>query len=596
MVSTIGMKRYVVPNSFDPIQNGHLALLKEIKEVFGNDSEIIVAVEEDGEKNPVFSVKERMKMIKKTISAHPELQNVKVESFTGSQAGFAYENAAGLIRGVKDQDLGYDENSLETMECDELGVRLIPIEVDSNMAGIRSEYITKYQKAQMSIERIVHPYVKQCVEARISGQYILGITGSSGVGKTTICKELQGIGRERGIPVYHFNMDDVTHKIYDGTYPEPRYEIIRDEIGKEFGEHVRNPDGTINRKRLGETVFTDSEKMDLLNDIMGTPIMERLRREIYRKKGIIIIECALAAEFDLVGLTNNNIILVYTNDESQERRMKERGFDAGQIKRRLESQYTTELKITAIQNKISEYNYGKIYPIDNSDDKPQDFNKLFTALVDDLDQYGQLRFISAWYGIGADGTPHEVYSKLVEVYSQPNRFFHDMTHIVDGLNKLEKVTPLLEKPMPTIFAWFGHDYMKNDQSKIDEERSAEAWSNVARYADVKPEICDYVMDLVLATNHHDPKQVKKNDEGYIIDVDFSILGESPAKFDQYEFEIRKDYSWVDDDVYRPRRLGFLKRLLPPERPQIYCTDFFRDLYEETARANITRAIENLQSP
>lgn len=71
------MKRAVYPGSFDPITNGHLDIIKRAARVF---DEVIVAVLINPEKKGLFSVDERVELIKKVIVPY---KNVKVESFSG---------------------------------------------------------------------------------------------------------------------------------------------------------------------------------------------------------------------------------------------------------------------------------------------------------------------------------------------------------------------------------------------------------------------------------------------------------------------------------------------------------------------------------
>lgn len=71
------MKRAVYPGSFDPITNGHLDIIKRAARVF---DEVIVAVLINPEKKGLFSVDERVELIKKVIVPY---KNVRVESFSG---------------------------------------------------------------------------------------------------------------------------------------------------------------------------------------------------------------------------------------------------------------------------------------------------------------------------------------------------------------------------------------------------------------------------------------------------------------------------------------------------------------------------------
>jgi pantetheine-phosphate adenylyltransferase len=72
------MKNKVVyPGTFDPITNGHIDIIKRASKMF---EEVIVAVAENTHKNPLFTLEERVDMVKKSII---NFNNIKVDSYTG---------------------------------------------------------------------------------------------------------------------------------------------------------------------------------------------------------------------------------------------------------------------------------------------------------------------------------------------------------------------------------------------------------------------------------------------------------------------------------------------------------------------------------
>lgn len=96
----MNVRRAIFPGSFDPLTNGHLDIIKRSLPLF---DEIIIAVLNNPEKNPMFTVAERCQMIGEIL---PEIKNGKceliVDSFSGLTADFARrKNASAIVRGIR---------------------------------------------------------------------------------------------------------------------------------------------------------------------------------------------------------------------------------------------------------------------------------------------------------------------------------------------------------------------------------------------------------------------------------------------------------------------------------------------------------------
>jgi pantetheine-phosphate adenylyltransferase len=86
----------VYPGSFDPITNGHLDLIERGSKIFG---ELIVAVLRNPEKDPLFTVEERMEMLREAAQHCP---NVSVDSFHGLLVDYAVRKQVRVIlRGIR---------------------------------------------------------------------------------------------------------------------------------------------------------------------------------------------------------------------------------------------------------------------------------------------------------------------------------------------------------------------------------------------------------------------------------------------------------------------------------------------------------------
>ncbi|MBU4128958.1 pantetheine-phosphate adenylyltransferase [bacterium] len=91
------MKKIAVyPGSFDPVTNGHIDL---IKRTLGIVDELIVAVVKDSGEKPLFSVEERMAMLKEVTK---DLENVRIDSFDELLVDYARKlGAKTIIRGLR---------------------------------------------------------------------------------------------------------------------------------------------------------------------------------------------------------------------------------------------------------------------------------------------------------------------------------------------------------------------------------------------------------------------------------------------------------------------------------------------------------------
>jgi len=89
-------QRAIYPGSFDPVTYGHIDLIKRAQEIF---SEVIVAVAHNPHKKPLFSVKERVRMLKVATAG---MKGVEISDFNGLVVDYARKQKIKvLIRGVR---------------------------------------------------------------------------------------------------------------------------------------------------------------------------------------------------------------------------------------------------------------------------------------------------------------------------------------------------------------------------------------------------------------------------------------------------------------------------------------------------------------
>jgi pantetheine-phosphate adenylyltransferase len=90
------MRKVIYPGTFDPITNGHIDVVDRCLALFDR---VIVAVGTQAEKDPLFSVDERVKMIREVLK---DRKRVEVGSFDGLLVDYAKEQgASAVVRGLR---------------------------------------------------------------------------------------------------------------------------------------------------------------------------------------------------------------------------------------------------------------------------------------------------------------------------------------------------------------------------------------------------------------------------------------------------------------------------------------------------------------
>jgi pantetheine-phosphate adenylyltransferase len=90
------MRRAIYPGSFDPVTNGHLDVIERAQKLF---DEVVVAVAHNDEKQPLFSLDDRLDLLRKTAG---KIDRVRIAEFEGLLVEFARKEKAGaVIRGLR---------------------------------------------------------------------------------------------------------------------------------------------------------------------------------------------------------------------------------------------------------------------------------------------------------------------------------------------------------------------------------------------------------------------------------------------------------------------------------------------------------------
>lgn len=374
------MKKAIYAFSGDPITFGHIDIIKRAASTF---DEVIVGIGSNPDKKYMFSLDERTDM---AIHSLRDIRNVQVKAFSGLLVDFAYEqNVSVIVKGVRNSDDFAYENMLHQLGASQKqGIDTFILFARPELAHISSSAVKSLQKENGFIQEYVPLYVKQAIEAKMAGQYIIGVTGEIGSGKSFLSRMFCEIGRKLDIETHHIDLDVIGHQIQE-ELTEPKYLEIRRQIIDTFGQDIAEKDGMINRRKLGQVVFNSTGALEKLNAIMRKPILVRLKRELYGKSGLIILNSALLVETGTVNLCNNNVILLNCSKETLEKRLLERGLTKEQIRRRIDSQYSFPEKKKIFEKAIERDNHGKLWIINNDESMTdKSLTKTFKSVVKEL--------------------------------------------------------------------------------------------------------------------------------------------------------------------------------------------------------------------
>lgn len=202
------------------------------------------------------------------------------------------------------------------------------------------------------------------------------------------------------------------------------------------------------------------------------------------------------------------------------------------------------------------------------------------------------RWVETWGELGVSDSPQlrHLRGDVLGRYSEPHRHYHTQQHLAECFEKIQDIIALAEHPAEVkIGLWF-HDAIYDTQRHDNEERSV-AWARSAgRELGAAADSAQRIYDLIMFTRHAaEPIGI---DARVLVDADLSILGAQPARFQEYERQVRSEYGWVPDAMFRSTRAKILKEFLA--RPHLYGTGPFQERYEAQARRNLQHSLMALE--
>ncbi|KAJ8264569.1 hypothetical protein GJAV_G00150810 [Gymnothorax javanicus] len=167
--------------------------------------------------------------------------------------------------------------------------------------------------------------------------YVIGLSGISGSGKTSVAKRLEALG------AVHINCDLIGHETY-----LPGAAAYRKVIEK-FGEDILNEDKTVNRALLGKKVFGNEERLKSLTDILW-PEMALIVKQKIRQAGeegaeVCVVDAAVLLEAGWTGLVHEVWVIIIPEEEAVSRISTRDGLSQEDAWKRLQSQWSNARRI-----------------------------------------------------------------------------------------------------------------------------------------------------------------------------------------------------------------------------------------------------------
>jgi predicted metal-dependent HD superfamily phosphohydrolase len=187
-------------------------------------------------------------------------------------------------------------------------------------------------------------------------------------------------------------------------------------------------------------------------------------------------------------------------------------------------------------------------------------------------------------------------SYLIKAYSEECRYYHNLEHITQVLEKLEEVREHLPvedgEPLQNLkFALWFHDVVCIPGASDNEVVSANIALSRLQLCGMSKSRASHIARLIMATDHNELSV--EDQELQIRDIDLSILVENPETYARYAQSIRREYEGVNDLMYKRGRTHFLQKMLGREQSgTLFGTAYFSK-FRHIARQNMTWEIDTL---
>ena len=156
----------VCPGSFDPITYGHLDIIKRGAKVF---DEVYVAVLKNKSKEPLFTIQERLELIKETKK---DIPNVKIDTFEGLLIEYAKSvNASAILRGLRAvSDFEYEMQLTSMNRVLNEEIETFFVMTNNQYSFLSSSIVKEVAQYEGDISELVPQHVAEALAAKFKNQ------------------------------------------------------------------------------------------------------------------------------------------------------------------------------------------------------------------------------------------------------------------------------------------------------------------------------------------------------------------------------------------------------------------------------------------
>lgn len=152
----------IYPGSFDPVTNGHLDIIKRASGLF---DKLYVGVLSNSSKNPLFSIDNRVTMIKEAVG---DIPNVEVVSYNGLLVDYCKTNdITAIVRGLRAiTDFDYELQIAQTNRVMEPSIDTVFLTTSLEYAYLSSSIVKEIASYHGKIDKLVPENVRLALEAK----------------------------------------------------------------------------------------------------------------------------------------------------------------------------------------------------------------------------------------------------------------------------------------------------------------------------------------------------------------------------------------------------------------------------------------------